>query len=189
MSSYSDLFNDDKQEDNNQSTKPPNGIDVYRTATIRLKNNQYHVILLDIAKDQNNMIRAINNSQKMVKTFPTITEAIEFIEPKKHKVDIDYIISDIMGLVDDYIFIPSAIRRADKSKIFNIYRDSYQKIMDKMHTRPSRPLAGQTFEQDRLTGEYFFYMERLNIDTFAVMFSVHQVFISKTRQLLREIIN
>ena len=141
--------------------------------------------MIDIAKDVNGAISAVNNNKSMVSEFTNHTEAKEFIN--NSKVDVDYIISDILGLMDDYIFISSSISKRDKAKIFSVYRDAYSKIQKDMYTVPTRPIAGQTFEQDRNTSEYFFFMEKLNVMTFSVMFSIYQIHLSKTRELMREI--
>lgn len=160
-------------------------IDIYRVGVIKHQNRKFMAIIIDIAKDANNAIVAINNTKSMVSSFETTKGALDFIGSSK--VQVDYILSDVLGLTDDYIFVSHQLSKSAKAKVYNIYHDAFPKIQKSMYSKPSLPMAGQTFKQDRLTADYFFFFEKLTVETFAVMFAINQVANSQARQVIQEL--
>jgi len=163
-----------------------NQIETYRCGVVYFKNMKYHAVLIDIAKNKNNAILGINNTKAMTSMgHDSAKLALEFIA--KSQIEVDYLISDIMGLTDDYVYISNGITQKEKSRVFGNYASAFNKIQKGMFSKPSRPIAGQIFEQNMTTSEYTFLFETLNLDTFAVMFSVNQVLNNRSRSMIEEI--
>lgn len=155
---------------------------LYRTATVQRHSSKYSVILLDMAKNDTSII-GINNTKEMVQQFSTAKEVNALINSSK----VDYVISDIGGLRDDYFYISQNMPQKEKSRAYNIYVDAYQAIKANMFSSPSRPKIGQTFNQNRTTGDITFVISELNLATFAVMFSSLYVERTNYRQLIQEL--
>jgi len=158
-------------------------IDTYYVASINRTGRKISVIILEITKNQNNQILRVFNTKEMVEAFDTQKEALDFIKDK----EIDYIISSIQGLSDNYIYINNSQSKSLKGSIFTTYKDAYPNIDRKICSRPQQPISGQIFEQDRVTYEYIYFLEKIDPPTFAVMFGVYQVQKSLSRQQTREL--
>lgn len=155
----------------------------YRVLTIYRDKRATHSIMVDYLKNESNQIVVINNTSKMIQKFDSAKEAKENID-KLGKID--FIVTNILGLREDAIFISQTMSKADKGKVFNRYADSYASIQKTMQSKPSKPIAGQVFEQDMLTADYFFFFEELNPPTFTLLFGVDLIINAKSKILIDE---
>ena len=157
--------------------------DKYRTATVQRRGGKYTVTTLTVIRDELSIV-ALTNTKEDVKSFGSAKEVNEYINSLKN---VDYTISDIGGLRDDYVYISRMMRKSEKTRAYALYADSYDAMASGMFSKPSNPRVGQTFQQDKNTGDIVFLLESLNSNTFAVLFSLLQVERNKSRQIIREL--
>ena len=156
----------------------------YRIASLNKDKSKYSVILIDFVKNRDNQILAISNNKEMVKSFDDLKSAKEYL---KLDDSIDFILTDILGIGLDSIFISRTLSKKDKSIIFNNYADCFNVIQKDMYSRGQAPKAGMTFLQDMNTAEYFFFFESVNTPTFALMFGIDIVLRAKGKLILEGI--
>lgn len=153
----------------------------YRVASLNKDKNKFSVILIDFIKNKDNQILAISNNKNMVKQFDTFKSAKEYIMLDD---SIDFILTDILGVGLDSIFISKTLSKKEKGIIFNNYADCFGVIQKDMYSRGQFPKAGDCFIQDMNTAEYFFFFETLRTSTFALMFGIDTVLKAQGKLIL-----
>lgn len=156
----------------------------YRILSVVSANRGYELVSIDIVKNEYNHILAISNTSLMVESLATLKECRDYV---KSKEDIDFVISNKMGLIEDYVFITNSISKKDKNRIFINYRDAYPSVSRAMHSKPSRPIAGVVFNQDQSTGDWNFFLENVDPKTFSVMFAIDTVLKANGKLMIEEL--